>query len=70
MMQEYKPYIDKFLLLIAPEDIEKIKCAICAYENTLVFFFASVLENKRVEHKFKEIIESFGIKVEIDGNEV
>ena len=70
MMQEYKPYIDKFLLLIAPEDIEKIKCTICAYEDIMVFSFASVLESKKVEMKFKEILEGFGISVELDGNEV
>lgn len=70
MMLEYKPYIDKFLLLIAPEDIEKIKCTICAYEDIMVFSFASVLESKKVEMKFKEILEGFGIKVELDGNEV
>lgn len=70
MMLEYKPYIDKFLLLIAPEDIEKIKCTICAYEDIMVFSFASVLESKKVEMKFKEILEGFGITVEIDGNEV
>lgn len=70
MMQEYKPYIDKFLLLIAPEDIEKIKCTACAYEDIMVFSFASVLESKRVEFKFKEILESFGIEIKLDGNEV
>ena len=70
MLHEYKPYIDKFLLLIAPEDIEKIKCTACAYEDILVFSFASVLESKKVELKFKETLESFGIKIEIDGNEV
>ena len=70
MMQEYKPYIDKFLLLIAPEDIEKIKCTICAYEDIMVFSFASVLESKKVEMKFKEVLESFNINVELDGNEV
>ena len=70
IMKEYKPYIDKFLLLIAPEDIEKIKCTICAYEDIMVFSFASVLEDKKVENKFKEILESFGIQVELDGNEV
>ena len=70
MLQEYKPYIDRFLLLIAPESIEKIKCTICAYEDIMVFSFASVLESKKVEKKFKEVLESFGIQVEIDGNEV
>lgn len=70
MMQEYKPYINRFLLLIAPEDIEKIKCTICAYEDIMVFSFASVLESKKVEMKFKEVLESFNINVELDGNEV
>lgn len=70
MMAEYKPFIDKFLLLIAPEDIEKIKCTICAYEDTMVFSFASVLESKKVENKMKEVLEGFGIQVELDGNEV
>lgn len=70
MMPEYKPYIDKFLLLIAPEDVEKIKCTICAYEDKMVFSFASVLESKKVENKLKEVLESFGIQVELDGNEV
>ena len=70
IMKEYKPYIDKFLLLIAPEDIEKIKCTICAYEDKMIFSFASVLEDKKVENKFKEILESFGIHVNLEGNNV
>lgn len=70
IMSEYKEYIDKFLLLIAPESVEKIKCTICAYEDKMVFSFASVLENKNVENKFKEILEGFGIPVTIEGNEV
>lgn len=70
IISDYKEYIDKFLLLIAPESVEKIKCTICAYEDKMVFSFASVLENKNVENKFKEILESFGIPVTIEGNEV
>ena len=35
----------------------KIKCTICVYEDKMVFSFASVLENKNVENKFKEILE-------------
>lgn len=70
IISEYKPYIDKFLLLIAPENVEKIKCTICAYEDKMVFSFASVLEDKNIENKFKEILESFEIPVQIEGNEV
>lgn len=70
IISEYKEYIDKFLLLIAPESIEKIKCTICAYEDKMVFSFASVLEDKKVENKLKEILENFGISVILEGNEV
>ena len=70
IMAEYKPYIDKFLLLIAPESVEKIKCTICAYEEKMVFSFASVIEDKDVEYKLKELLENQGIEVQIEGNEV
>lgn len=70
IISEYKPYIDKFLLLIAPESVEKIKCTICAYEDNMVFSFASVIEEKDVEYKLKSNLEHQGIEVQIEGNEV
>ena len=70
IMAEYKPYIDKIWLLIAPESVEKIKCTICAYEEKMVFSFASVIEDKDVEYKLKELLEKQGIEVQIEGNEV
>lgn len=70
ILPEYKEYIDKFLLLIAPEVVEKIKCTIIAYEEIMVFSFASVLENTKVEEKFKEVLESYGLNVTTEGNEV
>ena len=70
IMAEYKPYIDKFLLLIAPENVEKIKCTVCAYEDITVFSITSVLEEKNVENTLKELLESQGIDVQVEGNEV
>lgn len=70
IMAEYKPYIDKFLLLIAPENVEKIKCTVCAYEDITAFSITSVIEEKNVENTLKEILESQGIEVQIEGNEV
>lgn len=70
IISEYRPYIDKFLLLIAPESVEKIKCTICAYEDVMVFSFASVIEDKNVEYKLKSNLEAQGIEVQIEGNEV
>ena len=42
VLPEYKNYIDKFLFLLAPEPVEKIKCSACSYENKLIFTFTSI----------------------------
>ena len=43
---KYKDYIDYFLMLIAPEPVEKIKCSSCTFENNVAFSFTSNLSNK------------------------
>ena len=49
---EYQKYIDKFMMLIAPESVEKIKCSACSFENKLNFTFTSTLEGTEVEEEF------------------
>lgn len=67
---EYQKYIDKFLMLIAPERIEKIKCSSCSFENNLVFTFTSVMQETKVEEKFCEKLLEEGIEIYIEGNGV
>ena len=67
---EYQKYIDKFLMLIAPETVEKIKCSACSFENNLVFTFTSTLENTEVEQEFCKILKKEGIGISIEGNGV
>ena len=67
---EYKKYIDKFLMLIAPETVEKIKCSACSFENNLVFTFTSVLESTSVEQAFCQKLKEEGIDIYIEGNGV
>ena len=67
---EYQKYIDKFLMLIAPETVEKIKCSSCSFENNLVFTFTSVLENVDVEKEFCKILQQTGIQISVEGNGV
>ena len=43
---KYKDYIDYFLMLIAPEPVEKIKCSSCTFENKMVFTFTSILQDQ------------------------
>lgn len=70
VLPEYKPYIDKFLFLIAPEPVEKIKCSACSYENNLIFTFTSVLENINIQKGFFKYLEEQGIEVKVESNGV
>ena len=67
---EYQKYIDKFLMLIAPESVEKIKCSACSFENNLVFTATSVLKDTAVEQKFCEKLKEEGIDLYVEGNGV
>ena len=67
---EYQKYIDKFMMLIAPESVEKIKCSACSFENKLIFTFTSVLEKTEVEERFCEKLKEDGIEIYVEGNGV
>lgn len=62
----YSPFIEKFTILIAPEQVEKIKCSSCSYNNKLVFTFTSILKNTDIEKCFYEILKSQNIDVQIE----
>ena len=67
---KYKDYIDYFLMLIAPEPVEKIKCSSCTFENNVAFSFTSNLSNNKIEKRFYEFLKEKGIKVKIESNGV
>ena len=60
---EYQKYIDKFMMLIAPESVEKIKCSACSFDNDLNFTFTSTLEYTEVEQEFCKKLKDEGINV-------
>ncbi|MCI8383653.1 MAG: hypothetical protein HFJ33_02115 [Clostridia bacterium] len=67
---KYKDYIDYFLMLIAPEPVEKIKCSSCTFENKMVFTFTSILQDNRIEKRFYQFLKERGIKIQIESNGV
>lgn len=67
---DYKKYIDYFLMLIAPEPVEKIKCSSCTFEDKMVFTFTSILDNNEIEKEFYEFLKERKIKVKIESNGV
>lgn len=70
IISKYSEYIDKFLFLIAPETVEKIKCSACSYEDKMIFTFTSILNNKYIENGFYEFLKSQGINVSLESNGV
>ena len=67
---KYQDFIDYFLMLIAPEPVEKIKCSGCTFENKMVFTFTSILKDNSIEKEFYQFLQSKGIKVKIESNGV
>ena len=67
---EYQKYIDKFMMLIAPETVEKIKCSACSFDNKLVLTFTSTLQSNEVEEKVCEKLKQDGISISVEGNGV
>lgn len=66
MIGKYNDFIDEFMLLIAPEQVEKIKCSSCSYNNELVFTFTSILKDTAIEEMFYHILKEQNIDVEIE----
>ena len=67
---KYQDYIKYFLMLIAPESVEKIKCSSCSFENKMVFTFTSILDDNKIQRRFHNFLIEKGINVEIESNGV
>jgi len=67
---DYKKYINYFLMLIAPDPVEKIKCSSCTFENKVSFTFTSILNDNKIEKSFYRFLKSKGINVNIESNGV
>ena len=63
---QYNPFIEKFMLLIAPEQVEKIKCSSCSYNDKLIFTFTSILKETKIEKEFYETLKQQSIDVAME----
>lgn len=64
----YKNYIDYFLMAIAPDYFERIKCSSCTFENNIVFTFTSILNDNKIEKGFYKFLKERGIEIKIESN--
>lgn len=70
ILGDYQKYINNFLLLIAPDPVERIKCSSCTFENKVVFTFTSILNDNKIEKEFYQFLKNRGINVNIESNGV
>ena len=70
IMGDYQKYIDNFLIMIAPDNFERIKCSSCTFENNLIFTFTSILNNNKIEKSFYNFLKQKGIEIKIESNGV
>lgn len=70
ILGDYQKYIDYFLVLIAPDPVEKIKCSSCTFENKMVFTFTSILNDNSIEKAFYTFLINKGINVSTESNGV
>ncbi len=67
---KYQDYIEYFMMMIAPEPVEKIKCSSCSFGNKMVFTFTSILKDNSIEKCFYEFLLERKINVKIESNGV
>lgn len=65
---EYKKYIENFMVVLCPDWAERIKTGVCSYGNNLVVTFSSNLKDNKVENKFKCFLEENNINYKVEGN--
>ena len=70
MEEEYKPYVDKFHVVLSMTKGQNMKSAICSYEDTLVFNFSSRLKDVSIQKAFFRKLAEEGIHVTIESNGV
>lgn len=68
--EEYKPYVDKFHVVLSMTKGQNMKSAICSYEGTLVFNFSSRLKDVSIQKAFFRKLADEGIHVTIESNGV
>ena len=68
--EKYSNYIENFLVILAPDWAERVKCGVCSYEGDLVLTFSTNLNGSSLECKVRDLLKENNIKFKIEGNGV
>ena len=65
---KFKNYVDNILMLVMPNNIQKIKCSICSYGNKLNVTMNSIINDLHFEKTFYNILREKFDTIELIGN--
>ena len=66
--EDYKPYIERFHVVLSMTKGQNMKCSICSYENELVYTISSRLADRSIQRRFFRELSQEGIPVTIETN--
>ncbi len=65
---KYKKYIDNILLLVMPNNEQKVKCTVCSYNDNLNITLNSNINDKNLQKSFLNSLKSNLKKIEVISN--
>ena len=68
--EKYSKYIENFLVILAPDWAERVKCGVCSYGENLVLTFSTNLNGSSLECKVRDLLKENNISFKIEGNGV
>ena len=68
--EKYSKYIENFLVILAPDWAERVKCGVCSYDDKLVLTFSTNLNGNSLECKVRDLLRKSNIRFNIEGNGV
>ena len=68
--EKYSKYIENFLVILAPDWAERVKCGVCSYNDNLILTFSTNLNGSSLECKIRDLLRENNIRFSIEGNGV
>ena len=66
--EKYKKYIDNILVLVMPNNEQKIKCTVCSYQDKLNITLNSNINDKDMQKVFLKQLKANLKKIEVISN--
>lgn len=66
--EKYKKYIDNIIVLVMPNNEQKVKCTVCSYQDNLNITLNSNIDDKLLQKEFLSLLKKHLKKIEVISN--